>query len=109
MEPLLTWLGHAADRQELQGSTSDNKCDPTNAFFAQLVESFNDEAFLPVIPTGWDKYDHMPKQKVYTLSHARDTIFLQTKWNAYGKHSLSRDDNTDGNGNPRPHRCNLHG
>ena len=42
MEPLLTRPGHAADRQELQGSTSDNKCDPINAFFAQLAESFND-------------------------------------------------------------------
>jgi hypothetical protein len=82
MEPLLTRLGHAADRQELQGSTSDNKCDPTHAFFAQLAESFNNEAFLPLVPAGWDKYDHMPKQKVYTLRHARDAIFLQGKWNA---------------------------
>ncbi len=37
MEPLLKMLGHPADRAELQGSTADNKCDSTHAFFQQLT------------------------------------------------------------------------
>jgi hypothetical protein len=45
MEPLLKLLGHPADRQELQGSSSDNKCDPTHAFFEQLAVIFNDVTF----------------------------------------------------------------
>ena len=81
MEPLLKLLGHPADRQELQGSSSDNKCDPTHAFFEQLAVIFNDVNFLPVVPDGWDTYNHL-KKKVYAARYARDATFLQTKWNA---------------------------
>ena len=78
MEPLLKLLGHPADRQELQGSSSDNKCDPTHAFFEQLAVIFNDVNFLPVVPAGWDTHNHL-KKKVYAARYARDASFLQTK------------------------------
>ena len=81
MEPLLKLLGHPADRQELQGSSSDNKCDPTHAFFEQLAVIFNDVNFLPVVPAGWDTHNHL-KKKVYAARYARDASFLQAKWNA---------------------------
>jgi hypothetical protein len=81
MEPFLKLLGHPTDRQELQGSSSDNKCDPTHAFFEQLPVIFNDVSFFPVVPAGWDTYNHL-KKKVYASRYTRDTSFLQTKWNA---------------------------